>query len=163
MVSFQYENPFALRDYLEGCHAVQAQQGHRHCQQDCSKVPYIPHGLHQRNTSHLPVVAQGDGCQQKPCIEGQEVGIGKEPMKRTVVKYNFPRFANTCLPQFQEIACLFCHCLWQRKTGKDIKLSMKLIIWELVSQLLATVLGADFNRKQTRHSSHGRYLNLSHK
>lgn len=65
--------------HLQGEDAAQAESDHHHGQQHGGHIPHVARRLHQGNAPHLPVVAQHDGGQQQPGVEGQQVGIGQNP------------------------------------------------------------------------------------
>lgn len=56
---------------------MQAEGDHHHGQQQSGRIAHIARGLHQGNASHLPVVAQNNGGQQQPGVEGQQVRVGQ--------------------------------------------------------------------------------------
>lgn len=58
---------------------MQAESDHHHGQQHSGHIAYVTQRLHQGNASHLPVVAQHNGGQQQPGVEGQQIRIGQNP------------------------------------------------------------------------------------
>lgn len=68
--------------YLQREETVQAESDHDHGQQHSGHVAQVAQGLYQGNASHLPVIAQHDGGEQQPGIEGQKVRKGQNPGER---------------------------------------------------------------------------------